>query len=112
VIGKSIQYPTHPHDDTRAGKIGTENRCAVGSRKNGLMHIDTDFAPVGIESDNDFDIAGLVSADLPMHQAGGVLWVLSAVVVNPLYQGAGAIADSDNGYFDLIHLLRLFLHER
>jgi len=67
---------------------------------------------VGIESHNDFDIAGLVSANLPMHQAGGVLWVLSAVIVNSLYQGTGAIADSDNGYFNLIHLLHLFLHER
>ena len=76
------------------------------------MHIDTDFAPVGIESHHDFDIAGLVSAYLPMHQAGGVLWVLSSVVVNPLYQGTGTIADSDNGYFDLIHLFHLFLHER
>jgi hypothetical protein len=47
-----------------------------------------------------------------MHQAGGVLWILSAVIVNPLYQGTGAIADSDNGYFDLIHLFHLFLHEK
>ena len=85
------------------GEVGTENRRTVGIGKNGLVHIDADFALVDIEGRNDLDIARFVPANLPMHQANGILRGLFPVVVDALYQRTGAVSNSNNSDSYIAH---------
>ena len=66
------------------GEVGTENGRTVWIGKNGLVHINTDFAPVDIEGRNDLDIARFVPANLPMHEANGILRELFPIAMDTL----------------------------
>ncbi len=95
------------------GEVGTENRCTVRIGKNGLVHINADFALVGIEGRNDLDITRFLPAYLPMHQANGILLDLFPIVVDALYQRTGAISNSNNSYFYIAHgFIRLLYKHR
>ena len=110
VVGKPVENLAHPYGDAGLGDIGAENGRAVGGGKNRLMHINADFAFFGIKGRDNLDVAGLIAPDLPMHQTDGIFWVLFRVVVDALYQGAGAVSNSSDSDLDLIHVFHCLLY--
>jgi hypothetical protein len=45
-----------------------------------------------------------------MDQTDGIFWILSRVVMDTLYQGAGAVSDSSDSDLDLIHVFHCLLY--
>jgi len=107
VLGKTVQNLAHLYGDTGRWQFRTEHRRAVRCGKNCFVYADAHFALVDIEGRDDFYVTGLISADLPVHQANSILLVLPPVVVNALYQGTGTVSNADNRNLDLAHFLSL-----
>lgn len=64
VVGKPVENLAHSYGDVGLGDIGAENGHAVGGGKNRLMHINADFAFIGIKGRDNLDVAGLIAPDL------------------------------------------------
>jgi hypothetical protein len=89
-----------------AANFFTKNLGAIGWRKNRLAHVQSDLATINVESRHDFDIVWLIRANPAMHQTDTGSIAGASVKVNPLNQGAGAIADTNDGDSDFIHAKR------
>ena len=103
VFRDPVQNTSHRHLDASGRHRRGEDRGAVWSRKDGLVHVDADLSLVDVEGGHDLDVRGGVPTDLPVHQANRLIGRLGLVVLNPLQQRARAVADSNHCDLDLIH---------
>src|SRR5438477_12696728 len=90
----------HSPSSRSPGKLDlfAEDFCAIGRRENGLADIKADFAPVDIESGNDFDISRPVSADLPVHQSdAGAIAGRAVIKIYSLDERTGTVPNPDDG---------------
>ena len=96
--GIAVEDTAHLHDRTGKLDLFAEDFCAIGRRENGLADIKTDFAPVDIESGNDFDISRPVSADLPVHQSDpGAIAGRAVIKIYSLDERTGTVPNPDEG---------------
>jgi len=63
----AVQNAAHFYDCAGELDLFTEHLCAIGRRKNSPAHVQADLAPINVESCHNFNVAGPVAADLPVH---------------------------------------------
>src|SRR5207249_7190925 len=110
VIGpEPVQGPAAHHRDAGRGHVGEADRV-VGFGEDGFGDVLAHLLRVDVESSHDLDVTDVVPAELHMHQAGDALRrIRILVVLEPLHEGRGAVAESDDGDTNRAHAVRSFL---
>ena len=92
----------HPavHGHTRVRHLAEVDRVVL-TADDGLREILADLFLVDVERRDELDVADVVAAEVHVHEPGDeVVVVCVAVVVDALYEGRGAVADSHDGDAD------------
>jgi hypothetical protein len=105
MLGDAVEDIAHRDLHAAGGNLGTEDRGAIGLGEDRLGHVLADLARVDVPGGDDADVAGLIAAQIPVHQADRIVRAL-AIMGKALNERAGAIANADDGDFDGIHGLR------
>ena len=105
VVGHAVQHRAHAHLDAGRRNLG-EHRRAVGLGEDRLGQIRAHLALVDVVGAHHLDVGGIVAAQVPMHQAHGVV-VGPPVIGDALDKRTGAVANSDNRDANLAHELFL-----
>src|SRR5204863_9127526 len=75
----------------------------VGPGENRLREVEPDLVLVDVERGDELDVADVVAAQVDVHQArDGFLGRRAAVVMNPLDQRGGAVANPHDGHSNLV----------
>ena len=110
VVGpEPVQRPAAHHRDAGRWHVREADRV-VGLREDGLGDVPAHLLRVDVERDDDLDVTDVVAAELHVHQAGDALrGIRILVVLEPLHEGRGAVAESDDGDANRAHAVRSFL---
>ena len=92
----AVENRRHPDVDARNRQGFLKHHRAVGLGEDRPFQGLTDLAPVDVEGGHDLDVAGAPTADVGMHEPGGIHAPVGPVIFDPLYQRTRTVADSCN----------------
>jgi hypothetical protein len=102
VRGNAIENRTRLDNDVRHRQSTLKDSSAVWLCEDCLLKRAADFASVYIKRRNKLDIATAIAADRVAHDTLDCRTLAFSVVFDPLDQRTGAIADTGNGYFNVL----------
>jgi hypothetical protein len=98
-----VRHPTLDLDAERRDVAELER--VVLTRPDRLREILPNLRRVDVEGGREDDVAHVVSTEVDVHQAWDEFRRIGIpVVLGPLHEGRGAVADSDQGHSNLVHL--------
>ena len=104
VVRDPVQHGAHPHPDPARRERGLKDAGAVGGGEHRFLQGASDLAGIDVECGHDLDVGGPPPPDLLVHEPGRRGHVPRAVVLDPLHERAGAIADPGHRDPDLVHV--------
>ena len=104
VIRDAVEHRPHPHPYPARRKRGLEDPRAVGGGEHRFLQRASDLAGVDVERGHDLEVGRLPSPDVLVHEPCRGGHVPRAVVLDPLHERAGAIADPGHRDPDPAHV--------
>jgi hypothetical protein len=102
VLGEAVQYAAHHHLRPCGLDVLAEYGGIIRLGEYGLCYVMANLALVYVEGCNHMNVGGLVTSNLPVHEADCV-FIFIPVVIYPLDKRACAISNTDDSDIDSAH---------